>query len=82
MDMQEINQKVEESVRVGIVEMLTSPEYGRDWIHELAENQFEKDEITNEILDLIDATFHVMATEIAHKVSQSMKDQKNIETYS
>lgn len=73
-------QNIDEAVRVGIIEIMISPEYGRDWILELAEREFGNDP-SEIILDEIDDRLSERLRDIAIDIVAELEDDKNIESY-
>lgn len=59
--------RINDAVQIGVLEMLISPEYGRAWIAELAEDRFGSeydDDILDEIEDDLDREMVDMAKSV------------------
>lgn len=73
------NARINDAVQIGVLEMLISPEYGRAWIAELAEDRFgsEYDEdILDEIEDDLDREMVDMAKSVlANIIDDSVKSR-------
>lgn len=72
--------RINDAVQIGVLEMLISPEYGRDWIAELAESRFGS-EYDDDILDEIEDDLLREMVEMAKSVLGNILDDSVKSSY-